>query len=74
MKVQAYIHSLKDREHDRNVLGEAEILERIGDNLFLAEYNGVRCTAIYNVFVGRYFVDDLYGRLDAPAHAQAGGD
>ena len=68
MKVQAYIHSLKDREHDRNILGEAEILERIGDNLFLAEYNGVRCTAIYNVFVGRYFVDDLYGRLDAPAH------
>lgn len=74
MKVQAYIHSLKDREHDRNVLGEAEILERIGDNLFLAEYNGVRCTAIYNVFVGRYFVDDLYGRLDGSAHAQAGGD
>lgn len=61
MKVQAYIHSLKDHEHDRNVLGEAEILEQMGDNLFLAEYNGVRCTAIYNCFVGRYFVDDVYG-------------
>ena len=23
MKVQAYIHSLKDHEHDRHVLGEA---------------------------------------------------
>ena len=40
---------------------EAEILERIGDNLYLAEYNGVRCTAIFNIFVGRYFVDDVYG-------------
>lgn len=63
MKVQAYIHSLKDHEHNRHVLGEAEILERIGENLFLAEVNGVRCTAVYNFFVGRYFVDDLYGRL-----------
>ena len=61
MKVQAYIHSLKDREHDRSVLGEAEIIRKIEDNLYLAEYNGVRCTAIYNPFVGRYYVDDLYG-------------
>ncbi|NBK79299.1 hypothetical protein D5272_12045 [bacterium D16-76] len=61
MKVQAYIHSLKDREHDRSVLGEAEIIRKIGDNLYLAEYNGVRCTAIYNPFVGRYYVDDVYG-------------
>ena len=63
MKVEAYIHSLKDRQTDRNVLGEAEIIERIGDNLYLAEYNGVRCTAIFNPFVSRYFVDDLYGRI-----------
>lgn len=61
MKVEAYIHSLKNHEHDRNVLGEAEIIRSIGNNLYLAEYNGVRCTAIYNPFVGRYFVDDLYG-------------
>ena len=61
MKVQAYIHSLKDREHDRSVLGEAEIIRKIGDNLYLAEYRGIRCMAIYNPFVGRYYVDDLYG-------------
>ncbi len=61
MKVQAYIHSLKDLEHDRSVLGEAEIIRKIGDNLYLAEYNGVRCTAIYNPFVGKYYVDDVYG-------------
>ena len=61
MKVEAYIHSLKDRTNDRNVLGEAEIVKKIGDNLYLAEYNGVKCTAIFNWFVGKYFVDDLYG-------------
>ena len=61
VKVEAYIHSLGDGAHHRHVLGEAEILERIGDNLYLAEYNGVRCTAIFNIFVGRYFLDDVYG-------------
>ena len=61
MKVQAYIHSLKDHAHDRHVLGEAEIIRQIGDNLYLAEYKGVRCTAIFNFFTGRYYVDDVYG-------------
>lgn len=63
MKVEAYIHSLKDHMHDCHVLGEAEIVRRIGDNLYLAEYRGIRCTAIYNPFVGRYYVDDVYGLL-----------
>ena len=48
MKVKAYIHSLKDHKHNRHVMGEAEIIEQIGDNLYLAEVNGVRCTAIFN--------------------------
>lgn len=61
MRVRAYIHSLKDKEHDRNVLGDAKIIKRIGDNLYLAEYNGIQCTAIFNPFVCRYFVDDVYG-------------
>ena len=52
-KRECYIHSLKEGE--RHVLGEATILKRIGDNDYLAEYNG------YNPFVGRYFVDDVYG-------------
>ncbi len=61
MKVEAYIHSLKDKESDRHVLGKAEIIKKIGDNLYLAEYRGVQCTAIFNPFAGRYFVDDVYG-------------
>lgn len=61
MKVTAYIHSLKDQEHNRHVLGEAEIIKRIKDNQYLAEYNGVRCTAIFNPFAGAFFVDDVHG-------------
>ena len=61
MKIKAYIHSLKDHAHNRHVLGEAEIIRQIGDNLYLAEVNGVRCTAIFNCFTGAYYVDDVYG-------------
>ena len=69
-KVEAFIHSLKDRKNDRNVLGEATIVKSIGDNLYLADYNGVRCTAIFNPFVCRYYVDDVYGiRVDDDSDA-----
>jgi hypothetical protein len=60
-KCECYIDSLKDRKNDRNVLAEATIIKKIGDNLYLADYNGVKCTAIFNPFVGRYYVDDVYG-------------
>jgi len=63
MQVSAYIHSLKDKENDRHVLGEAEIIKCIGDNLYLAGYNGVTCTAIFNIFTGYYYVDDVYGAV-----------
>ena len=67
MRVEAYIHSLKDHKNNRHVLGEAEIIKCIGDNLYLAEYNGVRCTAIFNPFIGRYYVDDVHGiQKEAP--------
>ena len=64
MKVTAYIHSLKDKKTDTNVLGECEILEHIDNNTVIAMYNGIKCKAIFNPFVGEYFVDDVYGRID----------
>ena len=73
MKVQAYIHSLKDKVHDRHVLGEAEIIEQVGNNLYLAEVNGIHCTAIFNPFVNRYFVDDVYGIQQEVDHEQDSG-
>ena len=68
VKVKAYIHSLKDHVHDRHVLGDAEIIKCIGDNRYLAEVNGVRCTAIFNIFTGAYYVDDVYGIQQESAH------
>ena len=68
MKVKAYIHSLKDCERDHNVLGEAEIIKSIGNNLYLAEYNGIQCTAIFNVFTGRYYVDGVYSIQKEATH------
>ena len=38
-KCECYIHSLKQGE--KHVLGEARIIKRLGDNDYLAEYNGV---------------------------------
>lgn len=50
-----HIHSLGGK------MAEATILRRLGDNDFLAEYNGVKCHAIYNPFVDAYYVDDKFG-------------
>ena len=61
MKVKAYIHSLQDKENNKHVLGDAEIIREIGDNKYLAKYNGIYCTAIFNYYTGYYYVDDVYG-------------
>ncbi len=54
-KFLAHIHSLNGER------GEVNIIEKVGDNSYIAEYNGVKCTAIFNPFVERYYVDDKYG-------------
>lgn len=58
MKVLAMVHSLKD-------LAEVEIIEHKDNNNVIAEYKGQKCTAIFNVFVGRYYVDDIYGKIES---------
>jgi len=55
IKEKMHIHSL-DGE-----LREATILKRLGNNDYLAVYNGVKCHAIYNPFVNKFYVDDKYG-------------
>lgn len=54
-KCECHIHSLDGG------LAEATILEKIGDNKYLAQYGDVKCNAIFNPFVGKYYVDDKYG-------------
>ncbi|AHF08782.1 hypothetical protein [Dehalobacter restrictus] len=51
---EMHIHSLNGE------LRKATILKRLGDNDYLAEYNGVKCHAIYNPFVNKFYVDNKY--------------
>ena len=55
-KTKAVVHSLKAYD-------EATILHEMNNNDVVAEYKGVRYTAIFNAFVCSYYVDDLYGKL-----------
>jgi len=66
-KGECKIHSLGGQE------AEATILKRIGDNKYLAQYGDVKCTAIYNDFVGRYYVDDKYGVVRDNKPTERGG-
>lgn len=53
---KAMIHSLKAQD-------EVTILHEKNNNDVIADYNGKRCTAVFNPFVGLYYVDDIYGVL-----------
>lgn len=56
--VRAKIHSLDGQ------FAQVKILSDNGDNNIIVEYNGKKCTAIYNIFAGAYFVDDIYGIIE----------
>ena len=56
MKTMAMVHSL-------NAMAEVTIISENGNNNVIAEYNGIRYTAVYNPFNGLYYVDDVYGRI-----------
>ena len=51
----AHIHSLNGK------LAEITVLENVGDNDYIVEYNGIKCHAIFNRFVCEYYADDVYG-------------
>ncbi len=53
-QTKAMVHSLQ-------ALAEVTIISEDGPNNVVAEYQGKRCTAVFNVFSGLYSVDDVYG-------------
>lgn len=63
-EINAYINSLNQGKLTPTETATVTVLEKIGDNLYTVDYNGIRCYAIYNWFVCAYFVDDIYGRLE----------
>jgi hypothetical protein len=61
MMVNANIHSKKGTGEPTATV---TIINHTDNNNVIAEYNGQKCTAVYNSFVGMYYVDDVYGRID----------
>lgn len=54
-KVQAHLQSLS------GAMTEVTIISYVNNNNIIAEYNGIKCTAIFNPFTCSYYVDDKYG-------------
>lgn len=50
----AHINSLNGK------LAEITVLENVGDNDYIIEYNGIKCHTIFNWFVCEYYDDDVY--------------
>ena len=57
-KTMAHIHSLD------GAMDEITVLDSRQDGaqtVYIVDYKGVKCTAIYNLFAGTYYADDKYG-------------
>ena len=60
-KTQAHIHSLG------GALDEITVLDMKEDGIqtvYIVDYHGVKCSAIFNPFNCTYYADDIYGRFD----------
>ncbi len=62
MKTMAYIQSLNIGKMQPEIKDEITILEKVGNNDYIADYKGVKCHALFNCFVCAYFADDVYRR------------
>ena len=57
-KTTAHIYSLNGE------MGEITVLDKREDGrqtIYIVEYNGIKCTAIFNPFVCEFYADDKYG-------------
>lgn len=57
----AHINSLKGGMDEITILEEAEMRNQ---KVYIVDYKGVKCTAIFNWFVCEYYADDIYGRIE----------
>lgn len=56
---QAHIHSLDGKFDEITVLDERMDGQQ---KIYIVDYRGVKCTAIFNPFTGSYYADDNFGR------------
>ena len=54
---------VKAMVHSKNAMDTVTIISHKDNNHVIAEYKGVRYTAIFNIFRQCYYVDDIYGRI-----------
>ena len=57
-KTTAHIHSLNGE------MGEITVLDKREDGrqtIYIVDYKGVKCTAIFNWFANAFYADDKYG-------------
>ncbi len=57
-KTTAHIHSL-DGKTD-----EITVLEEVGNNQYIVDYRGVKCSAIFNYYNCTFYADDKYGKIN----------
>ena len=61
----AFLHSTDMDGSHTAPKQEVEVLEQLPDGSSIVRTPaGVKCTAIFNIFTGCYFADDVYGVLD----------
>ena len=56
-KTMAHINSLGGKTAEITVLDKPNE----NANYYIAEYGGVKCSAIFNPFVCEFYADDIYG-------------
>ena len=59
-KMQAHIYSLDGAMDEITVL---DMKENGRQTIYIVDYRGVKCSAIFNPFNCTYYADDVYGRL-----------
>ena len=57
-KTTAHIHSLNGKLDEVTVLGSRE---EGTQTVYIVDYKGVKCTAIFNWFANSLYADDKYG-------------
>ncbi len=64
----AYIYSLNKGKSQSTEMDEITILEERNDTsrgkYYIADYKGIKCTAIFNGFTCSYYADDVYGKIE----------
>lgn len=53
-KTRAYIQSLNKGKLQSDETDEITVLEKVGDNNYIVDYKGIKCTAIFNCFSEQY--------------------